>query len=119
VNGWRERYPEAVTCVRCLGVFDLMQVDRMLWCDRCRARARNRAGWWGWAGGLAFGVGVALYIWTVVRPSDLVIGGWLATVVAAVWIGSKVTREIVFGVMRLRNARAVEAAPPAPDQPSA
>ena len=122
MDGWRERYPDAVTCVRCLNVHDLMQLDRMLWCDRCRARARDRAGWWGWVGGVGFGAAVASYIWVVVRPSDLVVGGWLATVVAAVWIGSKVTREIIYGAMRLRNARAVEAVPPsetAPDDRSA
>jgi len=94
-----------------------MQVDRLLWCDRCVARARDRAGWWGWLGGLVFGAGVALYIWTFVRPSDLVVGGWLATVVAAVWIGAKVVREIVYGAMRLRNARAVEAEPPSQTAP--
>jgi hypothetical protein len=109
----RERHPDEVTCVRCLGAYDLMQVDRMLWCDRCVARGRDRAGWWGWVGGAAFGAGVATYIWTVVRPSDLVVGGWMATVIAAVWIGSKVAREIIYGGMRLRNARGVEAPPPA------
>jgi hypothetical protein len=108
---WRERYPDEVTCVRCLAVFDLMHIDRLLWCDRCQARARDRASWWGWAGGLLFGAGVALYIGAVIRPTDLVIGGWIGTVIAAVWIGSKVARELVYGAMRLRNAPAVEAEP--------
>jgi hypothetical protein len=36
----------------------------------------------------------------------------VATVVAAIWISSKVAREIVYGAMRFRNARAVEAVPP-------
>jgi hypothetical protein len=90
-----------------------MHLDRMLWCDRCRAVARNRAGWWGWGGGLLFGAGVALYVWLVIRPTDLVIGGWVGTVVAAIWIGSRVSREVVYGAMRFRNARAVEAVPPA------
>jgi hypothetical protein len=112
---WRERYPDQVTCVRCLRPGDLMELDRLLWCDRCRQRARDRAGWWGWLGGVLFGAGVALYIWAVIRPTDLVIGGWIATVVAAVWIGAKVAREIVYGAMRLRNARAVEATPEQPE----
>jgi len=109
---WRDRYPDEVTCVRCLGVHDLMHLDRLLWCDRCRARARNRAGWHGWLGGVLFGGLVAAYVWLVVRPTSLVIGGWVATVVAAVWIGSKVCREIAYGIMRFRNRRAVEAVPP-------
>ena len=109
---WRDRYPDEVTCVRCLEVFDQMYLDRLLWCDRCRARARARASWWGWAGGLAFGALVALYVWIAIRPTDLVVGGWIATVAAAIWIGQKVAREIVYGAMRFRNARAVEAVPP-------
>lgn len=115
---WRERYGDEATCVRCLGVYDLMALDRMLWCDRCRSRARDRASWWGWLGGIAFGAGVALYIWLVIQPTDLVIGGWVATVVAAVWIGAKVAREIIYGVMRLRNLGAVDAVPPDEELPS-
>jgi hypothetical protein len=54
-----------------------------------------------WAGlGLA-GL-LALYIWLIVKPSDLVLGGWIATVVAAFWLGSKMAREVAFGVIRAR-----------------
>jgi hypothetical protein len=109
---WRDRYPDEITCVRCLETRDQMYLDRMLWCDRCRIRARNRASWLGWLGGVAFGGAVALYVWIVIKPTDLVIGGWIATVVAAMWIGSKIAREIIYGVMRYRNAHAVEAKPP-------
>jgi hypothetical protein len=111
---WRDRYPDEVTCVRCLVVKDQMELDRLLWCVDCRRRARERASWWGWAGGLAFGLCVGLYVWFVIEPTDLVIGGWLATLVAAVWIGQKVARELFYGGMRFRNARAVDAVPPGP-----
>jgi hypothetical protein len=109
---WRDRYPDEITCVRCLELHDQVELDRLLWCTRCRAVARNRASWLGWLGGLLFGAGVALYIWTVIQPTDFVIGGWIATVVASVWIGSKVARELVYGIMRMRNAHAAEARPP-------
>lgn len=112
---WRDRYPDEVTCVRCLEVHDQMHLDRLLWCDRCRFRARDRAGWWGWGGGLLFGAGVALYVWIVIRPTDLVIGGWIGTIAAAIWLGQKVAREISYGVMRFMNARAVDAVPPSAD----
>ena len=111
---WRDRYPDEVTCVRCLVVKDQIELDRLLWCVDCRRRARERASWWGWAGGLAFGLCVGLYVWFVIEPTDLVIGGWLATLVAAVWIGQKVARELIYGGMRFRNARAVDAVPPGP-----
>jgi len=117
---WRDRYPEEVTCIRCLQVRDQMEVDRLLWCESCRAVARNRAGWWGWLGGLLFGAGVALYVWLVIQPTDLVVGGWVGTVVAAVWIGSKVAREIVYGAMRFKNTHAADAVPPdVPPRPDA
>jgi hypothetical protein len=109
---WRDRYPDEVTCVRCLESQDQTDLDRLLWCERCRALARNRATWLGWLGGLLFGGAVALYVWVVIRPSDLVIGGWIATLVAALWIGAKVARELVYGIMRFRNAHAVDAMPP-------
>ena len=64
-----------------------------------------------------FGGLVALYVWTVIQPTDLVIRGWLGTIAAAIWIGSKIAREIIYGGMRFRNARAVEATPPALDSP--
>lgn len=116
---WRDRYPGEITCVRCLEVKDPMELDRMLWCDACRARARERASWWGWLGGVAFGAAVAAYIWGFIRPTDLVIGGWVGTVVAATWIGSKISREIIYGAMRFRNAHAAEAVPPGTEPPGA
>jgi hypothetical protein len=111
---WRDRYPDQVTCIRCLEVKDLMDVDRLLWCDDCRRKARNRAVGWGWIGGLVCGAGMAAYIWGIIRPSDMVLGGWMATVVATIWLGAKVCRELVYGGMRFLNTRAVEAVPPEP-----
>lgn len=89
-----------------------MFLDRLLWCDDCRSSARNRAGWWGWLGGVLFGAAIAIYIWIVIRPTDLVIGGWFGTVMMAVWLGAKASREVAYGIMRFVNARAVEAVPP-------
>ncbi len=78
------RSDDATACVRCGEVKDLMELDRLLWCDACTLRVRELAAWWGWAQGLAFGLGVAAYVLLVVRPRDLVTMGWIATVVAAV-----------------------------------
>jgi hypothetical protein len=110
---WRDRYPDEVTCVRCLEVHDQMELDRLLWCDSCRRSARERAAWWGWLGGLLFGLVLGVYVWFGVRPTDLVVGGWAATIIAGVWIGQKMAREIVYGAMRFKNSRAVDAVPPA------
>ena len=45
----------------------------------------------------------------------VIIGGWIATVVAALWIGSRVGKEIAYGVLRFTNRKAVEAVPPKPE----
>ena len=106
---WRDRYPEEVaTCVRCLEVKDVMEMDRLLWCDECRSVARERAIWWGWGMGIGFAALVAAYVMLVIEPSDLVIGGWAATVVAAIWIGAKIGRELAYGAMRFSNRKAVD-----------
>lgn len=115
---WRERYPDEVTCVRCLELKEQADLDRLLWCRACRRRARRRAARRGWIAGGVAAFGLALWIWLVIRPSTLVIGGWIATVVAALWIGSKVAREIAYGMERYRNRRAVEAVPPGDPEPT-
>jgi hypothetical protein len=87
-------------------------MDRLLWCQECREAARHHAGLWGWAFGSLLAVGLALWIWFVIQPSDIIIGGWVATVVAALWIGSRAAREVAYGVIRFLNRKAVEAVPP-------
>ena len=107
---WRDRYPDdTATCIRCIEVKDIMEMDRLLWCEECRHRARERAAWWGWLAGVVFAGFVAAYIFLVVRPTDLVIGGWIATIVAAVWIGARIGREIAYGAMRFANSKATDA----------
>lgn len=114
---WRDRFGDEITCVRCLEVRDTVEVDRLLWCERCRSLARARAGRIGWGVGVAGALALAAWIWLAIEPTDLVISGWIATVVAAAWIGSKVAREVAYGAMRFRNRRAAEASPPPIDSP--
>ncbi len=117
-SAWRSRFPERVTCVRCLQEKDILEMDRLLWCEACRNVTRRRAGVWGWGAGAVLAAFLALWIWLVIRPSNLVLGGWIATVVAALWIGGRIGREVAFGIMRYRNTKAVEAVPPT-DSPGA
>ena len=111
-SAWRSRFPELTTCVRCLEEKDVETMDRLLWCEECQDAARLRAGVWGWGFGVLLAVLLAVWIWMVIQPSDLIIGGWIGTVAAALWIGSRVAREVVFGVIRFKNQKAVEAMPP-------
>lgn len=110
---WRDRFPEEVTCVRCLEVRETRELDRLLWCERCRNESRRQATLLGYGVGALIATLLALWIWLVVQPSDLVLGGWIATVVAALWVGARVSREVIYGIMRFRNRRAAHATPPA------
>jgi hypothetical protein len=114
-SAWRSRFPERATCVRCLQEKDLDGMDRLLWCEECRDAARQRAALWGWGSGAVFAAVIAVWIWVYQQPSDLVIGGWIAVVVAALWIGARIAREIAYGAIRFTNRKAAEAVPPEGD----
>ncbi|MFC1575847.1 hypothetical protein ACFL5A_04315 [Gemmatimonadota bacterium] len=111
-SAWRSRFPDIATCIRCLQGKDVEEMDRLLWCRECRETARRRSAVWGWGIGTLLSSGLALWIWIYIQPSDLVLGGWIATVVAALWIGGRVAREIAYGIMRFQNRHAAEAVPP-------
>ncbi len=102
--------PDAMVCVRGLEKNDRPDLDRLLWCEGCRAAARVRAGNWGWVVGLFLAGFLSVWIWLVVQPT-LLIGAWIGTVVAAFWVGSKAAREVIYGAIRIRNASEVEAVP--------
>jgi hypothetical protein len=113
-SAWRSRYPETATCVRCLEEKEVEDMDRLLWCADCRLSARRRASLWGWSFGAVFASVLAIWIWVYIQPSDVIIGGWIATVVAGLYLSSRVAREVAFGVMRFQNRKAAEATPPTP-----
>ena len=111
-SAWRSRFPDLATCVRCLERKDVEEMDRLLWCEACRTSARQKAGVWGWGFGILLAALLSIWIWKVIQPSDLIIGGWIGTVAAALWIGARVAREVAYGVFRFQNRKAVEATPP-------
>lgn len=111
-SAWKSRFPDTATCVRCLEEKDVEEMDRLLWCESCREMARRRAGVWGWGFGVILATTLAGWIWIVIKPSDVIIGGWIGTVIAALWIGSRVGKETAYGVLRFGNRKAVEAVPP-------
>lgn len=114
---WRERLPDDVTCVRCLEVKPVHELDRLLWCEECLERAKNRATLWGWTSGAGLAVVLGLWIWFVIQPDlSLIPSAWVATLAVALYLGGRVAREIIYGAIRWQNRPAVEARPPsAPD----
>jgi hypothetical protein len=55
---------------------------------------------------------LALWIWLYIQPSNLVIGGWIGTVVGAFYVSARVVRELLYAAARMSNGPAVEAVPP-------
>ncbi|RMH18853.1 MAG: hypothetical protein D6701_05690, partial [Gemmatimonadetes bacterium] len=72
--------PDTLHCVCCGEPRARAELDRLLWCEPCVERARAAADRKGWLVGLALGAVTAGWIWGVLRPSSLVLGGWVATV---------------------------------------
>ena len=100
------------TCLLCLQTIPRQDLDRLLWCDACREAAQARAGSRSWYFGLAVAVVLALWIWLYIQPSNLVIGGWIGTVLGAFYVSARVAREVLYTVARMRSAPAVGAVPP-------
>ena len=111
----RESDPDQVACARCLEMKPRADVDRMLWCEVCRTAALERAKSRSWRVGLLVAGVLALWIWLYVQPSDLVIGGWIGTVLAAWYVAARVAREIFYAAARMKHRNAAEAVPPKPD----
>ena len=107
---------DEVMCARCLEIKPRRDLDRLLWCDPCCDTARRRAASTGWVIGTGVAVVVSLWIWLVIRPSDLVIGGWIGSVLAAFYVSARMAREILYGATRFANRPAPEAVPPARDE---
>jgi hypothetical protein len=74
----------------------------MLWCDACSEAVSKRATSRGWVIGLATAVILTLWIWLFVQPSNLVIGGWVGTVLAAFYVTARVAREVLLAAARMR-----------------
>ena len=84
----------------------------MLWCDACSEAVSKRATSRGWMIGLATAVLLTLWIWLFVQPSNLVIGGWVGTVLAAFYVTARVVREVLLAAARMRSRPVDGAVPP-------
>ena len=92
-----------LACTSCGCAKRASELDRLLWCEGCLARARERAKRAGWGAGVVLAGALALWIYLVQQPSRLVIGGWAGAVAATLWLGAKAARELCFGLLRLRG----------------
>jgi hypothetical protein len=100
---------DGLPCTNCGVVRSRADLDRLLWCAGCIQASRDRALRLGWGIGVGVALVAALWIWVFAEPTQLVWGGWAASIVALLWLGARFGREIVYGVYRARGG------PKAPD----
>ena len=100
------------TCVCCLEVKPRQNLDRMLWCAECNKVARGRAASRGWLVGVLVAGVLSSWIWLFIQPSNLVIGGWVGTVLAAFYVSARVAREVLYAVARMQSRPVAEPVPP-------
>jgi hypothetical protein len=93
------------SCALCLETTPREDLDRLLWCDACVADAKAKSFVQSWYVAVVVAVALALWIWLDVQPS-LLIGGWVGVVVAALYMSSRVARELIYGVARMRGRAA-------------
>tara|TARA_B100000953_G_scaffold138285_1_gene114541 strand:+ start:115 stop:456 length:342 start_codon:yes stop_codon:yes gene_type:complete len=101
---WTFGQVDEAPCSRCGYVTDRSDLDRMLWCRECIDTGRSWAKARSWLVGVCIGLVLALWIWIVVEPSSMLIGGWVGTVLAAIYVSARVTREILYGAIRMKTS---------------
>lgn len=101
--------------MRCGAMTPRADLDRILWCDECRLTVHARATRKSWRAGLVVATALALWIWLYIEPSNLVIGGWIGTVLAAFYVAARVTREVLYTMARLGKRDLAEPVPPEQD----
>lgn len=104
-------YPEddAVRCQRCHRVTPGDELDGMLWCEECVAAERRRARRWGRGLGIGAVALLALWIALAIRPGDQFRYLWAIVLIVALGLTVRLARELVFGVVRVRNRPGVRA----------
>ena len=80
---------------------DRSEMDRLLWCEECLARARSQARSGSYVIGLAVAAVLAVWIFGALRPT-VIVGGWIGVVLGGVWVGARVGREVLFAVFGAR-----------------
>ena len=101
---WTFGEVDEVACSRCGHITDRSDLDRLLWCKDCIDSVRNWAKGRSWMVGFCIGIILFAWIWIVVEPSRALMGGWAGTVLAAIYVSARVTREVLYGAIRMKTS---------------
>ncbi len=101
---WTFGQIDEVACSRCGHTTDRNDLDRLLWCKECIDSVRTSAKGRSWLVGVSIGIVLFAWIWIVVEPSNMLIGGWAGTILAAIYVSARVTREVLYGAIRMKSS---------------
>jgi hypothetical protein len=90
-----------LSCQVCATVHERSDLDRLLWCEDCLARARLKARKGSLVIGLVVAGVLAAWIFGLLRPT-VIVGGWIGVVLGGFWVGARVGREVLFAIYRAR-----------------
>jgi hypothetical protein len=101
---------DLLACRRCMHATPKDRLDRMLWCDACRAAERRRARVWGIAIGTL--AALALLAWIVLRVEaglDYALL-WGLVVIVTFFLLTNLGTEMIYGIRRINNRPGARAA---------
>ena len=99
----------AASCRNCGRAVHADALDSGGWCQRCRAELVRRSSRAAWLPALGLGVLYVALLWTFGLFYSRFIIVWLALGVALVWVTYKVSRRVLFDVIRGRGVPAPKA----------
>jgi hypothetical protein len=98
--------PDAeIACRNCGRTYPSDRLDRLRWCDLCRAVVVRRATIVGRLTGLVAAIGLMAWIIVVIGPSPRFIIAWGILLAAIYFFVYKLTQRVAFEIIRGRGVR--------------
>lgn len=105
-------------CRSCHEIYPGSDLDRYLWCPRCRKQVRRRGVFWGRVVGFIASLGVAAYLFIRVDPSGRFLAFYLLLLGLTYVLISRITVALIQGFCRAKgSAPGVSSEDPPPGGP--
>ena len=93
---------DEAACGSCQALYPSSDLDRYLWCPRCRQAVQRRGAVWSRTFGVLASLGVALYVAVAVSPQRSLLLYVLVLIMTYV-LTARIAREVVRGYYRARG----------------